>query len=91
MYVAKLLFLQLFDVREQNYTHPASYYQPIFDVPEDHGTVCTIRPFSCPSVTLCAEPYLNCRREWDGRGFYLLCECCFWLTGHGPCYRHFIQ
>ncbi|KAF8482933.1 gamma-glutamyltranspeptidase [Russula ochroleuca] len=21
-----------------NYTHPASYYQPIFDVPEDHGT-----------------------------------------------------
>ncbi|KAF8502165.1 gamma-glutamyltranspeptidase [Russula emetica] len=21
-----------------NYTHPAAYYQPIFDVPEDHGT-----------------------------------------------------
>ena len=35
---------QLFDVREQNYTHPAAYYQPIFDVPEDHGTVRTIRP-----------------------------------------------
>lgn len=37
--------LQLFDVREQNYTHPAAYYQPIFDVPEDHGTVRTIRLF----------------------------------------------
>jgi len=36
--------LQQFDDREQNHTHPAAYYQPIFDVPEDHGTVRTSYP-----------------------------------------------
>ena len=85
--------LQLFDVREQNYTHPAAYYQPIFDVPEDHGTVRTIRPLhlGCPIVTLHAEPHFNCRREWDGRVHHLHGESCFWLKDHGHCYWRFIQ
>lgn len=40
------VLLAISDLREQNYTHPAEYYQPIFDVPEDHGTVRTARFFS---------------------------------------------
>jgi hypothetical protein len=45
MYVDTLFPLGTIRCQEQNYTHPAAYYQPLFDVPEDYGTVRTIRLF----------------------------------------------
>ncbi len=91
MYVERFLSVNHFDVKDQDYTHPAAYYQPIFDVPEDHGTVRTPKPFPYSIVTVRAEPYLNYRPEWNGCGCDLHRESHIWLTSHGSCHGHFIQ
>src|ERR1700744_5790645 len=59
-------FTPCFDARAKDRTHPASYYQPTFDVPEDHGTVCGIYILFRLIVTLLRRVIhqLLTRMEW---------------------------
>lgn len=71
----------------QDRTHPPQYYNPIFDVKTDHGTVkspCFIRVILQLDLHfhLLRQPesYIGGRQEWNGCRTDVYCEPRLWIA-----------
>ena len=64
-------FIQVLTINDlcQDRTHPPEYYNPVFDVKIDHGTVCGIIVRRGLVLIYRKESYFGRRQEWHGSSF----------------------